>query len=186
MWVTPGSVAPFNRRTRRPTQEPTSPAWRAWVTLAWCSPWRPHALPSFTPHWNRLLQWVGYSSRVWELLCVLVGPAVMVPLSSGKGCARILWRLWAASLCPGGCGCGGSPPGGCWVQVVCGWCLHFCCYPKPPVSSAKTLCWNFIPTCSVSFLCPHFHTVIVLFLEPKVIILFHGYLSTSLTIPHVR
>ena len=80
----------------------------------------------------------------------------------------------------------GSSPGGCWVQVVCGWCSRFCCYPKPPVSSAKRLCWSFIPPSSVSFLRGHFHSVIVLFLERKVIILLHGYLNSSLTTPLVK
>ena len=105
-----GICGPFEQEDNTPCSGAASPPWRAPVTPAWVS--RGGPTTKLTPHWDGLLRWVAYSIGVQELLCVLEWSAVMVLLPSGKGCTRILWGSWAASVGPGGCGCRGHPPVG--------------------------------------------------------------------------
>ena len=142
-------------------------------------PWRPH---------HRAHAPLGWAPPVGCLQHRGPGAALCSGRACSHGSAPLQEGLYKDSVRVMGCECWSgrlwmlwSPPGGCCIQVVCGWCSRFCYYPKPPVSSAKRLCWKFIPPSSVFFLHGHFHRVIILFLEWKVIILLHGYLNTSLT-----
>lgn len=72
----------------------------------------------------------------------------------------------------------GHPPGGAAFSL----CVDGVCISVVTLNPCAGISFQ-LP---VSFLRRHFHTMIVLLLEPKVIILFHGYLNTTLTTPHVR